>query len=99
MKNVKKARMAGLAAVLILAGVFALRAQSKTLASTMDVYVFPAEGPGRFSAIPGRERLLRLGRAEHGHGSVPSGETIAGSAAAGRFGAGQRLDGRPRARA
>ena len=50
------------------------------------------EGSGRLSAIPGRERLLHLGRAEHRHGSVSAGEASGGSAATGRFGAGERLD-------
>ena len=44
MRKAKNARSAGLVAVVILFGVFALRAQSKTLASTMDVYVFPQKG-------------------------------------------------------
>jgi hypothetical protein len=44
MRKAKNARSAGLVAVVILLGVFALRAQSKTLASTMDVYVFPQKG-------------------------------------------------------
>ena len=44
MMKTKKGRMVGCVAILILLGVLALRAQSKTLASTMDVFVFPQKG-------------------------------------------------------